>query len=95
MSPKTATSSGVPLVGCWARACRSVSLACPMARVAVTASLRFAVLSRRYCRMRQPVRKIHQTAARQRAVKAAMASRLTPMGTSAVSKNDQRNTDMR
>ncbi len=32
---------------------------------------------------------------RQRPVKAVVATRLTPTGTPAVSKNDQRNTDMR
>ena len=51
--------------------------------------------ARAYCRMRQPLRKIHHTAARQSSVKPRIAARLATIGTSAASKNDQRNTDMR
>lgn len=48
-----------------------------------------------YCRMRQPVLKIHQMIARHRTVNPAMANRLSPMGTSANPKNDQRKPETR
>ena len=46
-------------------------------------------------RIRQPVRKIHQTIAMQSPVNAAIASRLIPIGTSAMSKNAQRNPEIK
>ena len=51
--------------------------------------------SPRQLRMRQPVRKIHQITARQSPVNAAMAIRLSPIGTSAMPKKDQRNPEIR
>lgn len=45
--------------------------------------------------MRQPVLKIHQMIARHSIVKPPMASRLSPIGTSASPKNDHRNPDTR